>query len=217
MVWSKAILASSVAVVLVACSSTAPMSEPDAAAPSDASAELPDAASAVDGSTTLSDASSPDAADAAPSTFVLTSTAFQDKGTLPVVYTCDGAGHSPPLQWSGAPSGTVGYVVLMTTLAKDGVKWNWVLHSIPSSATSLAENSTSVGTAGLTSDGPALAYSPPCSQGPGAKDYTFTVYALSGTPALPSTPNQVTGPVVTSAIQSMTLASSSVTVSYTRP
>jgi phosphatidylethanolamine-binding protein (PEBP) family uncharacterized protein len=217
MVWSKAILASSVAVVLVACSSTAPMSEPDAAAPSDASAELPDATSAVDGSTPLSDASSPDAADAAPSTFVLTSTAFQDKGTLPVVYTCDGAGHSPPLQWSGAPSGTVGYVVLMTTLAKDGLKWNWVLHSIPASATSLAENSTSVGTAGLTSDGPALAYSPPCSQGPGAKDYTFTVYALSGTPALPSTPNQVTGPVVTSSIQSMTLASSSVTVSYTRP
>jgi phosphatidylethanolamine-binding protein (PEBP) family uncharacterized protein len=105
----------------------------------------------------------------------------------------------------------------MTTVAKDGLKWNWVLHSIPASAASLAENSTSVGTAGLTSDGPALAYSPPCSQGPGAKDYTFTVYALSGTPTLPFTPNQVTGPVVTSAIQAMTLASSSVTVSYTRP
>lgn len=217
MTWSKAIFGCSVAVVLVACSSTAPMGEPDAVAPSDASAESPDATSAVDGSATLAEASSPDATDAAPSTFVLTSTAFQDKGTLPVVYTCDGAGHSPPLQWSGAPAGTVGYVILMTTLAKDGLKWNWVLHSIPAGATSLAENSTSIGTAGLTSDGPALAYSPPCSQGPGAKDYTFTVYALSGTPTLPSTPNQVTGPVVTSAIQSMTLASSSMTVSYTRP
>lgn len=213
MVWSKAVLGFSIAVVLVACSSTSPVTETDAAAPSEAGAEPVDAASFPD----VSDASSPDAADAAPSTLVLTSTAFQGKGTLPVVYTCDGAGHSPPLQWSGAPSGTVGYVVLMTTVAKDGLKWNWVLHSIPASATSLAENSTSVGTAGLTSDGPALAYSPPCSQGPGAKDYTFTVYALSGTPTLPFTPNQVTGPVVTSAIQAMTLASSSVTVSYTRP
>ena len=46
--------------------------------------------------------------------------------------------------------------------------------------------------------------------------YTFTLYALSGSPALPARPNQVTGAVLTDAIRALTLASSAVTVTYTR-
>jgi phosphatidylethanolamine-binding protein (PEBP) family uncharacterized protein len=57
-----------------------------------------------------------------PSDFVLTSTAFEDGGTLPLVHTCDGAGSSPPLSWTGGPAGTLEYAVLMTTLANDGLK-----------------------------------------------------------------------------------------------
>ncbi len=81
--------------------------------------------------------------------------------------------------------GTVELAVLATTVAKDGLKWNWVLHAVPSGVTALAEGQQGVGIAGLTSDGPNLAYSPPCSQGPGAKTYTFTVYALSARPSCP--------------------------------
>ncbi|MBS2015037.1 MAG: YbhB/YbcL family Raf kinase inhibitor-like protein [Deltaproteobacteria bacterium] len=148
--------------------------------------------------------------------FVLTSTAFVDKGTLPVRFTCDGDGVSPPLAWGGAPPGTVGYALLMTTLAKDGLKWNWVLYDLSSSVRALTEASAGVGTAGLTSDGPNLAYSPPCSQGPGAKTYTFTVYALSGAPTLPADPHAVTGAVLETAIEPLTLAKSALSVSYTR-
>jgi len=148
--------------------------------------------------------------------FALTSPTFQDGGTLPVVYTCDGAGHSPPLAWTGAPEGTVQFAVLMTTLANDGLKWNWVLYGIPGSVVSLAETSAGVGVAGLTSDGPALAYSPPCSQGPGAKTYIFTVYTLSAAPVLSVPADSVTGQVLTAAISHLILSTSELSVSYTR-
>ena len=81
---------------------------------------------------------------------------------------------------------------------------------------SLDAGAMNVGTAGLTSDGPNLAYSPPCSRGPGPMRYTFTLYALSSRPALPATPRMVTGAVLTSAIASITLASASLSVTYTR-
>jgi phosphatidylethanolamine-binding protein (PEBP) family uncharacterized protein len=74
-----------------------------------------------------------------------------------------------------------------------------------------------VGTFGLTSDGPDLRYYSPCSQGPGAKTYTFTVYALSAAPTFTVPPAEITGPVVTSAIASLVLDSSRVSVSYSRP
>jgi phosphatidylethanolamine-binding protein (PEBP) family uncharacterized protein len=148
--------------------------------------------------------------------FTLTSASFVDGGTLPAEFTCDGVGHSPPLAWMGIPSGTKSLALLMTTEAKDGLKWNWVLYGVPPTASSLAVASKGVGTCGLTSDGPALAYAPPCSAGPGAKLYTFTLYALSADPVLPAVPKDVTGAVLTSAIAPITLAKSAVTVSYTR-
>lgn len=161
------------------------------------------------------DADAGPGADSARAPLVLESSAFTDGGALATTFTCDGAGRSPPLAWRGG-STAAGYALLMTTVARDGLKWNWVLHGIPATTTSLAEASTGVGTAGLTSDGPALAYSPPCSQGPGAKEYTFTLYALSGAPALPPVPNQVTGAVLEAAIAPITLEKASVRVTVTR-
>jgi phosphatidylethanolamine-binding protein (PEBP) family uncharacterized protein len=150
--------------------------------------------------------------------FTLTSPAASDGGTLPAEYTCDGAGASPALSWSNAPSGTREFALMMTTLPGDGTtKWNWVLHAIPATATGLANNSSGVGTPGVGSDGPQAAYQPPCSQGPGAKFYTFTLYALSATPSLPASASQVTGSVLTAAIANITLGSASLKLSYTRP
>ena len=151
--------------------------------------------------------------------FQLTSGAFTDNGTMSAEYTCDseaGPGHNPPLAWSGAPAATNQYALLMTTVAKDGLKWNWVVYGISAATTHLDANAMAVGTAGITSDGPLLAYSPPCSAGPGLKTYTFTLYALSGAPSLPSPANQVTGAVLTSAIASLTIATTAITAGYTR-
>jgi phosphatidylethanolamine-binding protein (PEBP) family uncharacterized protein len=150
------------------------------------------------------------------SLFVLTSPAFQDGGTLPVEYTCDGAGISPPLAWSNAPEGTVEFAILMTTLANDGHKWNWVLYGIPKLVSALTASSSGAGTFGLTSDGPELRYYPPCSQGPGPKTYTFTVYALSGAPTFTVPAGQVNGNVLTNAVSQLALASCMLSVTYAR-
>ena len=153
------------------------------------------------------------------SAFTLKSTAFVAGGTLPGQYTCDGTGGmlsaSPPLAWTGAPKGTVEYALTISTIALDGTKWNWVLYHIPVGVTSLAEGSK-VGTAGVSTDGPDLRYYPPCSSGPGVKSYTFTLYALSGTPTFSVPASQVTGDILTSAISPLIIGSSQVNVTYTR-
>lgn len=176
----------------------------------DASALVQDAGPAVDAAPAL------DAAAPTPSALTLTSIAFTNGGTLPVTHTCDGAGTSPPLAWSGVPAGTVELAMLMSTEARDGRKWNWVLYAIPPEKTGIGAAATDVGKAGITSDGPLLQYYPPCSQGPGAKSYTFTLYALSAKPTLPAVANQVTGAAVEAAIANVTLAKSALTVTYTR-
>jgi len=43
----------------------------------------------------------------------VTSLAFADHAPIPAEYTADGAGVSPPLQWSGVPSGTVSVVLVV--------------------------------------------------------------------------------------------------------
>ena len=137
--------------------------------------------------------------------------------TLPTAYTCDGDSKSPPLSWAGAPSGTAGFAVIMTTIPGPGsVKYNWLLYNIPASTTSIAAGA-SAGTLGFADDGAGLAYAPPCSQGPGLKQYIFTVYALSGAPNLSGlAPNQVNGAALTSAIAGVTLASGSLTLGVNR-
>ena len=155
--------------------------------------------------------------DPPPTNFTLTSSVGANGGTLPATYTCDGQGSTIPLSWSGAPSGTKEFAVLMTTLPGDGTtKWNWVLYKVPATTTSLPRDSFLAGTLGVGSDGPGTVYNPPCSQGPGAKVYTWTVYALSGSPTFAVPASQVTGQMVTDALASLKLASATLNLSYTR-
>jgi phosphatidylethanolamine-binding protein (PEBP) family uncharacterized protein len=148
-------------------------------------------------------------------TFSLTSTAGPDGGTLPAEYSCSGAGATPALSWSGAPSGTKEFALMVTTIPVDGsTRWNWVLYGIPAAATGLDRNSTGVGITGTGSHGTVMQYDPPCPQGPGAKTYTFTLYALSASPSLPASADQVTGEVLTKAISSITLDTASFDLSY---
>lgn len=149
--------------------------------------------------------------------FTLTSSAAQNNGTLPAAFTCDGTGSTLPLAWSGAPAGTAEYAILLSTIPAPGqLKYDWVLYHIPATTTSLAQDSFLVGTTGVGDDGPGATYDPPCSSGPGAKLYTVTIYALSAAPTFSVPANQVTGEMVASAISSLTTATASLNVSYTR-
>lgn len=150
-------------------------------------------------------------------TFALMSSAIPYGGRLPVEYSCDGDGLTPALSWSGAPEGTKEFALIMTTIPVDGsTRWNWVMYGIPASATGLAKDSTGVGSTGTGSHGTVMQYDPPCPQGPGDKTYTLTLFALSGSPALPASAEQVTGQVLSDAIKPVTLAKTSLNVSYGR-
>jgi phosphatidylethanolamine-binding protein (PEBP) family uncharacterized protein len=156
---------------------------------------------------------------AAATDFTFSSSAFVEGGTLPSVYTCDGTAGmlslSPPLAWTGAPSGTVEFALTMTTIALDGTKYNWVLFHIPAGTTSLATGTT-VGTAGVSTDGSDLRYYPPCPSGPGLKNYTFTLYALSAVPTFSVPESQVGGTALLSAINPLIISSRVLNVGYTR-
>lgn len=150
--------------------------------------------------------------------FALTSNAVASGGTLPTEYSCDGSGSTPALSWSGTPEGTKEYALMMTTIPVDGsTRWNWVLYGIPGSTTGLTKDSSGVGTTGTGSHGTVMMYDPPCPQGSGTKTYTLTLYALSASPTLPGTAELVTGPVLTSAISSITIGKASFDLNYGRP
>ena len=147
--------------------------------------------------------------------FTLTSAAGIEGATMAADYTCDGTGSSPQLTWSNPPAGTTEFAVLMTTLPGDGTtKWNWVMSGIPAATRSLAKDIFGLGTPGVGSDGPFVGYQPPCSQGPGAKVYTFTVYALSGSPTVSGT--SATGAALTTAMSSLTLGTATLNLSFSR-
>jgi|GEM_PF-751993 len=158
------------------------------------------------------------AAQAATEGFTLSSPAVAEGDALPAEYTCDGPQATLALNWSGAPAGTQSYAVIMHHVAgPEDIHWYWVLYDIPAGVTSLARNSTGVGTLGTNSVNDQIAYAGPCSQGPGEKAYTYTVYALLAEPQLSVPASQVTRAVLLDAIQDSTLASAELHVVYTRP
>ena len=95
------------------------------------------------------------------------------------------------------------------------IHWYWVLYNIPPDVTSLAKNMTGIGTLGTNSVNDRNEYAPPCSKGPGDKEYIYTVYALSAQPQLST--SQVNRAVLLDAIKGITLASAELHVVYARP
>ncbi len=157
------------------------------------------------------------ASSASPAAFTLTSPDLDASGRLPTEYTCDGPSSTLALNWSGAPIGTQSYAVIMHHVAApEDIHWYWVLYNLPASVTSLAKNSTGIGTLGNNSVNGQTAYTPPCSKGPGDKTYTYTVYALSAQPQLSVPASQVNRATLLAAIDNITLASAELSVIYAR-
>ena len=130
--------------------------------------------------------------------FTVTSPAFDADGTLPDAYTCKlgtETGVSPPLAWSGAPDGTVDY--MLTMKKESGYSWTLydlgTLDHVDAAVSNAAGPGATVGQAAGTEawdiDVPPYIstanyvsmykYEEPCSKGPGSKWYLFTVYAFS--------------------------------------
>jgi hypothetical protein len=111
----------------------------------------------------------------------LTSPAFSEGETIPQRHTGDGEDQSPALRWTGAPSGTRSFALIVHDPdAPKGDFTHWVLVDIPARTEEIPEGAaaTVVGVPG-TNDFSKIGYggpSPPPGHGP--HRYYFSLYAL---------------------------------------
>ncbi len=122
---------------------------------------------------------------------------FQDRGEMPVQFSCRGAGTSPHIAWTGGPENVQSYVLLATDwdapspiLPLFAVP-HWVVYNIPKGFMEIPQDSTPeklarfdilVG-AGI---GGTREYIPPCPP-LGQHEYEFRIYALDVPTIAPAT------------------------------
>ena len=106
-------------------------------------------------------------------TLTITSPAFDDGGTIPSRFTCDGADVSPPLAWEGAPDGAAAYVVVVDDPDARGFV-HWTLADVDGTE---VREAAAVGVEGRN-DFRRTGWGGPCPPS-GVHRYVFTVYALS--------------------------------------
>ena len=119
----------------------------------------------------------------APDRITVTSPAFRDGGTIPKRYSCDGEQVSPPLRWSGVPSGARELALLVEDPdASGGTFVHWVLFKLGPGLNGLAEGKVPNGARRGKNSAGKSAWAGPCPPGAGAPHhYEFTLYALRTT------------------------------------
>src|SRR4051812_11125048 len=125
--------------------------------------------------------------------FALTSPAFKDGGPIPIANTCNGAGRSPELRWSGAPAEARAFVLEVIDVdAGDFV--HWLVFDLPGGSTGSLP--AGVGAAagdpkqGLNSR-QKVGWTGPCPPS-GKHRYVFTLIALAAPLGLSGHPDRAT-------------------------
>ncbi|MCK4646011.1 MAG: YbhB/YbcL family Raf kinase inhibitor-like protein [Candidatus Aminicenantes bacterium] len=113
----------------------------------------------------------------------VTSLSFQEGGTIPQKYTCDGEDISPPLAWSSAPEGTKSFALISDDPDAPMGTWvHWVIFNIPANVAELhehipPESILKNGAKQGMNDFRRIGYGGPCPPG-GTHRYFFKLYAL---------------------------------------
>lgn len=121
----------------------------------------------------------------------LTSAAFVHHTSIPLLYTCDGADHSPPLRWTDPPAGTQSFVLLVDDPDAPVGHWvHWVVYNVPAASRSLPAHLPTTetlpdGTRQGLNDFRRIGYGGPCPPRGPAHRYVFALYALDTTLTLP--------------------------------
>lgn len=117
----------------------------------------------------------------------LTSSAFQPESDIPPEFTCDGRNISPELSWSGAPSATKSFALVMhdPDAPVPGGFTHWLVYNIPANVNHLPEHVPnqdvlSGGGVQAKNDGGKYGYMGPCPPS-GTHRYYFRLYALDTT------------------------------------
>ena len=116
---------------------------------------------------------------AAPIKLVLTSTAFENDGTLPATYTCKGKDVPPPLAWTGVPADAKSLVLLVDDASRK-TPWNhWIVWNIPPTTTGIPEGGAlPAGAVQGPNDYQKPAWTGPCPTSSEPRTYYFQVFAL---------------------------------------
>lgn len=110
-------------------------------------------------------------------TFVLSSSAFENNGTIPSQYTCDGNSTSPPLTISGVPQTAKSLALTVVDVdAPRGPFTHWTMWNISTNNTAFYAGEDMMFPQGVTSAG-THGYKGPCPPS-GTHRYFFTLYAL---------------------------------------
>ncbi|MAF59631.1 MAG: YbhB/YbcL family Raf kinase inhibitor-like protein [Candidatus Pacebacteria bacterium] len=112
----------------------------------------------------------------------LKSSAFEEGGSIPSKYTCDGENTNPPLSISGVTKEAKSLVLIMDDpdvpryIREDGMWDHWIVFNIPTSITEISEGEEPEGIHGEGTSGN-MKYHGPC---PPDKEhrYIFQLYAL---------------------------------------
>lgn len=114
----------------------------------------------------------------------IVSSAFENRQSIPVQYTCKDKGINPSLHFLDIPQNAKSLVLIMDDPdAPSGDFVHWVIYNMPVSAASIAENSKPAGIEGATSIGKP-GYIGPCPPS-GTHRYFFKLYALDTMLTLP--------------------------------
>lgn len=117
------------------------------------------------------------------SPLAMTSTAFTEGAPIPVEFTCDGAGVSPPLAWGATPEGTVELV--LTVIDPDAKGFvHWVIANLDPSIQALARAEVPDDAAQALDGAGKVGWTGPCPPKGSPHHYVFTLYALKSPSAI---------------------------------
>lgn len=115
----------------------------------------------------------------APLIMEVTSAAVSKAGVLPTQFTCYGAGVTPPVSWSGAPSRTRSYALVLDDADAPITPWvYWLVFDIGAATTYTQQGMLPPSARVARNSTGQPAYDPPCPSG-GPHKYRITVYALN--------------------------------------
>jgi hypothetical protein len=101
------------------------------------------------------------------------------QGTMSARYTCYGSGKTPPLFWSGMPTGTRSVALVVDdSSAPITPRVYWIVFDISPDTTDIQAGSLPTGALQARNSTGKASYDPPCPSG-GPHRYRFTVYALN--------------------------------------
>lgn len=113
--------------------------------------------------------------------------AFQDGGTIPKQYTCDGTNVNPPLVIEGVPTQAKSLVLLVDDPDAPRGTWNhWLVWNIDPGTRDMKENTVPPHAVQGTTDFGTAKYGGPCPPS-GTHRYYFRLYALDTSLNLPAT------------------------------